>query len=269
MTGNGGLWTSGIYKFCLKHRLIFAQISYNFYTGNTMMKIAVILSGICTVALSLQGTSQTLSHDDLKIPVDLWRAGYRDSVQRILPTYERKYGAMPEIRFLRAAFDTDAQSAVTVYEALEKSQPGHGLADHVLYRLIQYHAALGRYQTAGIYLKTLQARFPRSEVLPSAEALFPDEMIPLASSDTASSVSKSEGKWALQLGAFSEKANADKWMQTLRNKGLHGLTVEEKISGGKKLFIVVYGSFSAREEAATAGESLKNRYQTHYSIIRK
>ncbi len=65
---------------------------------------------------------------------------------------------------------------------------------------------------------------------------------------------KEEGKYGIQIAAFSTRSRAKKLVEELKNRGLKNLSIVE-VSG---IYKVIYGRFSTREDAQRELERLKS-----------
>ncbi len=244
------------------------MLRYHF--SKTKLRLFYTSGLFIIVFLATAGTlsSQTVSDPDLKGLAELWNKGQTDSLKRVLPLYQKKYGRSPEFLFLNAALNSDASEAVKVYESLLQQHPKNIFADQCLLRLIQYNVSLGLYQAAENYLKTLKSQFPDSPALATAVQLFPgDDSGDSGTSGAQTKDTVASGVYALQVGAFSEKQNAEKLIKTLREKGFTDITAGEKTVNDKKLFTVIIGSYANRDQAAAAGQTLKKNHGMNYSIV--
>lgn len=73
--------------------------------------------------------------------------------------------------------------------------------------------------------------------------------------------------YTVQVGAFSQEANANKLVAALREKGVTESRVTRKERGGRVLFIVHLGEFSTREAAVRKGEELSTRFGLSYTVV--
>ena len=91
----------------------------------------------------------------------------------------------------------------------------------------------------------------------SAPAAAPPAGQPPAEAGTPVPVAPSDGGFAVQLGAFSNYANAQNFVAHLANQ-LGPLGVEAKIRQVGGLFRVFVGPYAAREEARRAADRLRD-----------
>ncbi len=208
--------------------------------------------------------AQTVSDPDLKRLVGLWQSGDTDSLEKTLPLYQKKYSHSPEVMYLTALFHPDGTEAVKTYDHVFRKYPDHLFAEHSLFRIIQYHAALGTYQAAESHYLLMRKNYPGSGLLARAAQLLPGN-----ESGKTGTVQGDTGAvtYALQVGAFSARSNAEQHAKTLRVKGLADVTIGEKTVNGKKLFTVLIGSYADKDQASAAGQNLKKEHRMDYSIV--
>lgn len=233
-----------------------------------MKPIIWIIIFIVTVS---HGFSQTLtvSDPDLNGLVKLWKSTDYDSLKKLLPMYQKKYSASPEYLFLSALFNPDGGEAVKTYELIVRRHPDNIFADQSMYRLIQYHAALGMYQTAEQNFSALKSKYPKSAVLADAARLFPEKESGRTDQDGVITNDSGAVSYALQVGAFSSRSNADQFAASLKSKGITDIFTGEKTSNDKKLITVLVGSYATKEQATAAGQKLKKDHQLDYSVVTK
>jgi len=84
----------------------------------------------------------------------------------------------------------------------------------------------------------------------------PPVVIPETAPAAAMSVAQEPGGYGVQLGAFSNYANAQQFVAGISNQ-LAPLGVEAKVHEGNGLFRIMVGPYSTREDARSAGERLR------------
>ncbi len=79
-------------------------------------------------------------------------------------------------------------------------------------------------------------------------------------------VTAESGSYTLQLGAFSQTANATRLKEQLRAFGFEPV-LEEGVGSSGNLVVVKLGQYATREEAQQAGERLKSQYGYDYFVM--
>ncbi|MFH0777250.1 MAG: tetratricopeptide repeat protein [Candidatus Eisenbacteria bacterium] len=83
----------------------------------------------------------------------------------------------------------------------------------------------------------------------------------------AKAAPQARGTYSVQVGAFSQEANAAGLAARLRERGVTGVTVAEADRGGRTLYVVLFGDFPTKEAAVGKGNELAARFGLSYSIV--
>ncbi|MCF7804868.1 MAG: SPOR domain-containing protein [Candidatus Marinimicrobia bacterium] len=153
----------------------------------------------------------------------------------------------------------------------------------------------GKVDSARTWKRVLSRQFPNVTITSSLEAgtepvnedsmaaLAPPEPVDLSKEnpyvDTESeesgtqsgSAGSSQGNrqpFALQVGAYSTMENARQQQQMLENYG-YPVQIRQRERGNLQLYLVWVGNYSTRAEASQAGESLKQRMNLPFFIVKK
>ena len=219
--------------------------------------------------------AQKISDPGLKPYMDLWQNESVDSLRSALPVIQKKYPDKPETLFLQAVYETDAKKANAVFELILKNHRDNITADESLFRLIQYDYAVGKYQVAQDKTSRLRNEYPASRFIKKAERMFAglDQAVqdtPFEEKAVPDSAAKAVGKkFRLQVGAFGQMKNAEDLRDKLKNSGYTPIEFSEKTVNDKELILVWVGAFGSKDEAAKAGDVLKNKFQLNYTIVDK
>ncbi|MFH1691812.1 MAG: SPOR domain-containing protein [Candidatus Omnitrophota bacterium] len=151
------------------------------------------------------------------------------------PYYEDAYLALGDIEFLRENF----QEALDVYYDFLSENPGNKRMATVYFRLAEINARLGRKDEFKKYMGKLQQEFPESFESKDARRL-------LASDEF----------YTVQVGAFTDYDNAEKFISQLDAKGYKVHSVLCMLAG-KKLCRIRVGKYRTMDEA----KELKKRLQ--------
>ena len=217
--------------------------------------------------------SQKLSDTALKPYVELWQNDGVDSLRSVLPALLKKYPKQPEVLFFQAAFETDAVKASAVYESILKDHKDNVVADESLFRLVQFDYAVGKYKPAQEKAERLKKDYPKSVFVPRAEKMFAglNQEIKLEEKapNSGLAIPAAEKKFRLQVGAFSQTANAEELRDKLKAAGYTLIEFSEKIVNDKKLILVWVGAFGSKDEAVKTGDVLKAKFKLTYTIVEK
>ncbi|UCF78081.1 MAG: SPOR domain-containing protein [Candidatus Eiseniibacteriota bacterium] len=77
------------------------------------------------------------------------------------------------------------------------------------------------------------------------------------------------GGYTVQLGAFSEEANANGLVARLQEQGITDVRIVKKERGGRILYMVHLGEFPTKEAAESKGKELSTRFGLSYGIVPK
>lgn len=76
------------------------------------------------------------------------------------------------------------------------------------------------------------------------------------------------GRYAVQIGAFGERDNAQKQKNLYSRLG-YPVTVATKYVGDRLLYVVWLGDFDTEDQARKYGEDFKSKNQVSYQVVRK
>ena len=88
----------------------------------------------------------------------------------------------------------------------------------------------------------------------------------LPTSRIADPASRSGGKYALQVGAFSTTANAEKQKAFFEKLG-YQVQLSSKVMGNKGLYLVWVGSYKNEAEAKRESEQIKRKYKINSMLV--
>jgi len=103
----------------------------------------------------------------------------------------------------------------------------------------------------------VESIIPASAPSQASASPLPPVVIPDTAPAPPMALAQEPGGYGVQLGAFSNYANAQQFVATISNQ-LAPLGVEAKVHEGNGLFRIIVGSYSTREDARSAGERLRN-----------
>ncbi len=227
-----------------------------------------------------------------------------EEIKQRLPELVRKFPDDPTVLFLQGATEPDGARAVRYYKRIVEEFPTSAFADDALLRLAEYDFALGLYHSSAQRYLQLAQRYPASPLCDDAHYMriqcllargeqdsaayalewflskYPNS--PLASL-AASELSGQGGArrqqavpraavgakpYALQVGAFKEKRNAEKLVQALAAQG-HECEIVVKERGRDLFYLVWVGSFENEEAARRKGEQLQARHGLPFRIVQR
>ena len=233
---------------------------------------------------------------------DLIRRGRIDEARESLHGMDTETENSESMLFLRGLLTTDADSAVVLYMALLTDYPDSRYGDIALFRLAQLKYARGLYHSARQDFSLLIRDHPRSTIhqrthywrglcfqaLGEADSAaveirktiddYPTtpltriarrELERMGDQDEAEpepTHSEDKRRYAIQVGAFSNQANAVLQKAYIEQQG-YQVELRNKVKDGRTLYLIWVGSFDSREEAKRFGESLKKRHGIQYTLV--
>jgi tetratricopeptide (TPR) repeat protein len=150
----------------------------------------------------------------------------------------------------------DYNLAFAQYKELLNNNPSTKLKPGVYYRLSQIGRKTNDTQQEKEFLAKLKKEFPLSPEAKMDKELFPPAIqVPMDKKPILPDLTVS---YAVQVGAFSRKTNAENLARRLRNKGYPAFMFESPYQNSK-IYKVKVGSFRNRSEAEELGKKLKKQ----------
>ena len=123
--------------------------------------------------------------------------------------------------------------ALSYYQRVVDLYPDSKVADNALYRIGQYYYAVNDYQKAYNSFHQIIKDYPKSDIVKDAKVW---------AEITTQLVKKPSPYYAIQIGAFKNKENAERLKEKISREGYTVQIV------GNKLYKVWLGKFESREE---------------------
>ncbi len=130
------------------------------------------------------------------------------------------------------SMEGEYQQAIHQAENFLKTKPESELMSLIYLKLARAHLKLARWETAKGYLKKIMDQYPQSLEYHPARQLLEEKQY-----------------FAVQLGAFLDRGNAESLMEDLKAKGEYAYIVETTNAQGQKFYRVRVGQFSGLKEA--------------------
>jgi hypothetical protein len=215
-----------------------------------------------------------------KVIQDIER-GETEKANIILVSLEKDNPNSPEVKYLKALLNENGDEAAKLYKEIVFSSDASNLKDDALFKLYQYHYSRGEFSESDKYARMLKESFPESEYLNylqkknlsqsrlQTQQNFEQKIL----SDTSRHISQSTQEqtqpisnpnYSIQVGAFSTYSNAVRFASQFQK---YPTKISEKETNGKKLFIVMVGSYNSETEARNALQTLKNQYRVDGIIV--
>jgi tetratricopeptide (TPR) repeat protein len=254
----------------------------------------VVLLSCFAVAVGLANQPE----NDIKIYIDKLNNGKVEEVKEVLSQLITQYQDTPELIYLQGRLTANGMEAVKYYQMVLDNFPKSEWADKSLYHIYQYHYAMGMYENAGKEMQRLKKEFPSSPVLAEAaniqlprennihgknadgDVLKGSNKDKVAANDARSSEMKEDTKagaaqhtaagemYALQVGAFSTSANADKQKGFFEKLGFP-VEITSKVMMNKGLYLVWVGDYKTSQEAKRSGDQIRKKYKINSMVVAK
>lgn len=200
-------------------------------------------------------------------------AGEQSAVKEKIPDLLIKFPGSPAIMFLDGVLTEDGQQAVAIYQRIIEKYPNSKYADASVYRVFSYFYALGLYEAAEKMRNKLNTEYPDSPYRKLAEAnkipgidtpsvSQPVETPPVVSSQTT----RTEYRFTIQAGAFSNSANAGNLKNDFEKAG-YITEITEKVVGGTVFEVVYVGKFAVRKDAEDFLHIINSKYNLNGRVV--
>ncbi len=187
-----------------------------------------------------------LSSVDFEKQIDRIYTGKIDLVLKELPELKKTFPYDIQVEYLDALLTKDGEIASKKFLTIANKNPLFDYSDDALYRVYQYHYTRGEYINADQIFARLQNDYPNSDYRK------------IENLESRQSINKKNNSIAVQVGAFSEKLNAEKLIQQLSSyKIISEVRTKES---ARQLFFVVVDGFKSIEEAQNFISKLKQDY---------
>jgi hypothetical protein len=191
------------------------------------------------------------------------KAGKLDEARKLLSSADP---SNPFAMYVRASLTRDATEGVAVYRLIVNEFPNRPIAGEALLQLYKYHYATGEYSLAHTDYLQLH-KYPGMNQLVDPAGLRDTLPAPASATEpvrttgtklpTQPAVS-SETHYSIQLGAFSTRENAERFVSRLKDEDIDG-SISSRVLSDRTLYVVTAGNFDTREEAEAVAKDLKSR----------
>lgn len=217
---------------------------------------------------------------DLEDYLKMYERGEISAVRDALPNLELKFPDRAELLFLKAVFESDGETAYSIYSLLKDSNKSDAIYEKALWRVCEFNFARGLYVTCNDFLNKFIAEFPQSDLIDKAEDMrgrlsvqLNDDFViadEVPTSRRPNTEVIEEKNFSIQIGAFASKANVQRRLSYIRKLGVSNAEVAESSVGGRILYKIWVGSYATREEARNSGDDLIRRYRLNsFTVVEK
>lgn len=219
---------------------------------------------------------------DVQSYLDRLSRGELESVREEVSDLVDRYPNDAGVRYLQGVVTEDGTDAVRVFQGLVDRHPESEWADDALYKVYQFYYAIGLYRTAELKMDQLRKDYPDSPFLTTKVAGTPPKVDPAATDGTSdpsppgsqasppvSGERASEtggGQFALQVGAYSSRENADKQKFFFEDQGFP-VEVINRVRDGRGLFLVLVGNYLTYEDAKAKSADIRRAYGVDSFVV--
>lgn len=263
------------------------------------MSRILILVSVVLVSMEVHAVAQQTGPDVQKY-LSMIESGQSEQVKAEIPTLLTKYPNNAGVLYLQGLLTRDGTEAVRVYQSIVDNFPKSEWAPHALYKIYQFYSAIGLYRTAELKMNQLKKDYPTSKYVTQSgevetkqlaeektEPVMPPPDTPEVRRQAGVSVTAEEekaagqgtkpdvevpklselrGPFALQVGAFSSQANAEK-QKAFFEKLKFTVEVISKVRDAKSLYTVMIGNYKTYDQAKAKQAELKKRYKVDSMVV--
>ncbi len=185
--------------------------------------------------------------------------GKSEEVLSKLPNLKTKFPHAAGMIYIEGLVAIKGEESVKCFHVIADSFPRSEWADDALARLFEYHMRVGDPREAEASLQRLQQDFPQSPYITTG--YLQQERLSSDSFTYKAIPPKNQGQiWAIQIGAFAVKKNAENLRGKVSADGYLVNVYENLLDGKNLLYLVWVGMFATPEEAKTLLKEIKDRY---------
>jgi rare lipoprotein A len=92
--------------------------------------------------------------------------------------------------------------------------------------------------------------------------------VPTSYSAASAPIRTSAGSYAIQVGSYTNKANAERQAKMIRDKGVKDVSIKEsRNSAGAPLYRILVGPYADRDQASKQSGTLKSKYELSGFVV--
>ena len=212
--------------------------------------------------------------------VRMLEEGKAGQVKADLLSLVARYQNHPGVLYLQGRLAANGVEAAKYYESVVDNFPRSEWADDALYRIYLYYYSLGLVRTAGLKMLQIREEYPNSVyarlktpvVAQDTQMVFQPQIIdtPRMSQPkiVGTPMQTSFGSYTIQVGAFSSIDNAKRLKAFFEELG-YSVDVQNKVRGGRSLYLVWVGNFATADEARKFGAEVKTKHKIESIVVVK
>ncbi len=191
--------------------------------------------------------------------VRLISEGQSETVVPKINDLKKKIPRSAGIIYIEGLIATDENESIRCFNIIADSFPRSEWADDALARLFEYHFRVGTSTEAEASFQKLFSKYPSSPYITTG--YIQQERLGQNSYAYNKEQPRMQGQeFAIQIGAFSIKKNADKLKKRFSLAGYDANLYENFIDGKNLLYLVWIGAFKTAEDAQPTLQEIKKKY---------
>ena len=212
-------------------------------------RIAAVLCAAVSGTTAQQGNLQIIEY------VRMVARGNGELVSSKLPDLKKKYSHDPSIYYLEGLTATDGIQAIKYFRIVTDSFPQNEWTDDALARTAEISRSIGLPELVNRSIDRLEKEYPESPYIKRNYI----SAIRLASNGSPSAPlpERVQTEYTVQVGAFSQRENAERLRQRLEKEGYKTDIYGNLLDGKNLLYLLWVGSFKSPDEARKQIQSLK------------
>lgn len=179
--------------------------------------------------------------------------GRYDEVRRSLPASADRSGQAPGhdpgVLYLEGLIAPDGSSALRIFRMVTDSLPPNPWRDDALARIFEIYTKLNDRGGAAEVLRTMKTEYPRTAYVTTGYLDRIEQIETGGDPPFTDSTGRIVAVYAIQVGAFSVLANAEKLAGKLKAVGFNPVIYDNLLDGKNLLHLVWVGRFENREDA--------------------
>ena len=181
--------------------------------------------------------------------------GKSDSVTPKLPTLRKAYPHSPGVLYIEGLITSDGREAIHYFTMVADSFPGNPWSADALARMTEIFRATGESQNASQQIERMHREYPQSPYITS------NYLTRISSGDdNAPPHHDIANEFAIQIGAFAIKQNAERMQKKLIAGGFKAEIFENLLDGKNLLYLVWIGSYPSAEAAQKDLSDIKEKF---------
>ncbi len=226
--------------------------------------------------IAMMVSCAALAQDNVNIAPYLERIqnGVTEDLREEVSDLAERHPDDPGVRYLQGLVMKDGTDAVRVFQGLVDRHPKSEWSDDALFRVYQFYYSLGLYRTADLKWAQLQKEYPDSPHLSSAAGKTTPplqeksaEVNPPSKAGVAAATPQAQsGQFALQVGAYSARENAEKQKLFFEDQGFP-VEVINRVKNSQSLFLVFVGNYLTYDEAKSRIAEIRKKYGVESFVV--